>query len=203
MNANWWGLIGEKLNKLVGRVAKSEVIGGIPGSGVDQNNVPYSLTEEFVSVYRMHPLIPGKRLLNSIKQNSYKRQTILHFSTPTLVLTPRQSPFKILLFKTLKKRLMTTLISRMLSTHSESTIPEQSLTTTIPTSCVTYKLQTASSVTWVPLTSFATESAECHGTANSADSFTFPHQSHSPNLQAETGNSHPRSVPSTITTSRR
>jgi hypothetical protein len=61
MNANWWGLIGEKLNKLVGRVAKSEVIGGIPGSGVDQDNVPYSLTEEFVSVYRMHPLIPGKR----------------------------------------------------------------------------------------------------------------------------------------------
>jgi hypothetical protein len=125
MNANWWGLIGGKLNKLVGRVAKSEVIGGIPGSGVDQNNVPYSLTEEFVSVYRMHPLIPGKRLLNSIKQNSYKRQTILHFSTPTLVLTPRQPPFKILPFKTLKRRLMTTLISRMLSTHSESTIPEQ------------------------------------------------------------------------------
>jgi hypothetical protein len=53
------GLIGEKLNNIVGRAAKSEVIGRIPGSGVDRNNVPFSLTEEFVSVYRMHPLIPG------------------------------------------------------------------------------------------------------------------------------------------------
>lgn len=58
MQANWWGLIGEKLNKLIGRVAKSELVGGIPGSGTDQNGVPYSLTEEFVSVYRLHPLIP-------------------------------------------------------------------------------------------------------------------------------------------------
>lgn len=58
MQANWWGLIGEKLHKLIGRVAKNELVGGIPGSGVDQDNVPYSLTEEFVSVYRLHPLIP-------------------------------------------------------------------------------------------------------------------------------------------------
>ena len=61
MSANWWGLVGEKLTKLLGRVSKtSEAISGIPGSGVDQFNVPYSLTEEFVSVYRMHSLVPGK-----------------------------------------------------------------------------------------------------------------------------------------------
>ena len=59
MNANWWGLVGETLTKLLGRISKtSEVISGIPGSGVDQFGVPYSLTEEFVSVYRMHSLIP-------------------------------------------------------------------------------------------------------------------------------------------------
>jgi hypothetical protein len=60
MNANWWGLVGETLTKLLGRVFnnKSEVISGIPGSGDDQFGVPYSLTEEFVSVYRMHSLIP-------------------------------------------------------------------------------------------------------------------------------------------------
>jgi hypothetical protein len=59
MSANWWGLVGEKLTKLLGRISKtSEVISGIPGSGVDQFGVPYSLTEEFVSVYRMHSLVP-------------------------------------------------------------------------------------------------------------------------------------------------
>ncbi|KAJ9644419.1 hypothetical protein H2204_001771 [Knufia peltigerae] len=59
MNANWWGLVGESLTKMLGRISKtSEVISGIPGSGVDQFGVPYSLTEEFVSVYRMHSLIP-------------------------------------------------------------------------------------------------------------------------------------------------
>tara|TARA_R110002060_G_scaffold14193_4_gene19883 strand:- start:958 stop:1233 length:276 start_codon:yes stop_codon:yes gene_type:complete len=63
LNANWWGLIGEKLHKLVGRIAKNEIIGGIPGSGVDFHNVPFSLTEEFVSVYRLHPLIPGTKIL--------------------------------------------------------------------------------------------------------------------------------------------
>jgi hypothetical protein len=59
MNTNWWGLVGETLTKKLGRISKtSEVISGIPGSGVDQFGVPYSLTEEFVSVYRMHSLIP-------------------------------------------------------------------------------------------------------------------------------------------------
>jgi len=59
MNANWWGLVGEKLTKMLGRISKtSEIISGIPGSGVDQDNVPYSITEEFVAVYRLHSLIP-------------------------------------------------------------------------------------------------------------------------------------------------
>ena len=36
----------------------SEVISGIPGSATDHHGAPYSITEEFVAVYRMHPLIP-------------------------------------------------------------------------------------------------------------------------------------------------
>ena len=60
MAANWWGIVGETLTKLVGRISKtSEAISGIPGSGADQFGVPFCLTEEFVSVYRMHSLIPG------------------------------------------------------------------------------------------------------------------------------------------------
>ncbi|KAK6344567.1 hypothetical protein TWF696_008198 [Orbilia brochopaga] len=59
MSANWWGLVGERLTKLLGRISKtSEAISGIPGSGVDHYGIPFSLTEEFVSVYRMHSLIP-------------------------------------------------------------------------------------------------------------------------------------------------
>jgi hypothetical protein len=58
LHTNWWGLEGERLDKLVGRLTKNEVIRGIPGSPTNFSGVPYSLTEEFVCVYRMHPLIP-------------------------------------------------------------------------------------------------------------------------------------------------
>lgn len=58
MRANWWGLAMENVHKLFGRISGSELISGIPGSATDHFGVPYSLTEEFVAVYRMHPLIP-------------------------------------------------------------------------------------------------------------------------------------------------
>ena len=58
MNANWWGIAGEKIHKLIGRISSSEAISGIPGSPTNHFGVPYSLTEEFVSVYRMHALVP-------------------------------------------------------------------------------------------------------------------------------------------------
>ena len=60
MKANWWGLATERVNKLLGRVSESEVISGIPGSKTNHFGVPYSITEEFVAVYRMHPLIPDE-----------------------------------------------------------------------------------------------------------------------------------------------
>lgn len=50
MNTNWWGLVGETLTKLLGNFSSSEIVSGIPGSGADQDGVPCSLTEEFVSV---------------------------------------------------------------------------------------------------------------------------------------------------------
>ena len=58
MRANWWGLAGETIKNLFGRLSGSELVSGIPGSAADHYGVPYSLTEEFVAVYRMHPLIP-------------------------------------------------------------------------------------------------------------------------------------------------
>ena len=58
MSANWWGLQGERLHRLFGRLSEDEAMSGIPGSATDHFGVPYSLTEEFVAVYKMHPLIP-------------------------------------------------------------------------------------------------------------------------------------------------
>jgi hypothetical protein len=58
MRANWWGLLGEHIKNMFGRVSGSELLSGIPGSATEDFGVPYTLTEEFVGVYRMHPLIP-------------------------------------------------------------------------------------------------------------------------------------------------
>jgi hypothetical protein len=65
MRINWWGLAGEKVARRRGRLGRSDLISGIPGSPVDHHGVPYALTEEFVAVYRMHPLLPDDYLLRS------------------------------------------------------------------------------------------------------------------------------------------
>jgi hypothetical protein len=62
MRANWWGILGKRL----GRLSSNEVLGGIPGSSADHHGVPYSLTEEFVAVYRMHPLLPDDFTFRSL-----------------------------------------------------------------------------------------------------------------------------------------
>jgi hypothetical protein len=58
LRADWWGLAGERLSRLVGRIGDGELISGVVGSETDHFGVPYAITEEFVAVYRMHPLIP-------------------------------------------------------------------------------------------------------------------------------------------------
>lgn len=57
MSANWYGALGETFRSRIGRVGDSEALSGIIGSTADHHSAPFSLTEEFVSVYRMHPLI--------------------------------------------------------------------------------------------------------------------------------------------------
>jgi hypothetical protein len=73
MRANWWGLVGERIYKVFGRVSKSEVISGIMGSPLDHHGAPYSLTEEFTSVYRLHPLLPDELTFRSSAQNATLR----------------------------------------------------------------------------------------------------------------------------------
>jgi hypothetical protein len=66
LRANWWGLAGEQVDKKFGRLTSSEVIRGIPGSPTNHHDVPYALTEEFVGVYKMHPLIPDDFTFRSL-----------------------------------------------------------------------------------------------------------------------------------------
>jgi hypothetical protein len=77
LRTNWWGLEGEKLDKLLGRLTKSEVVRGIPGSPTALHGVPYSLTEEFVCVYRMHPLIPDDYSFRSLADNKLLQERTL------------------------------------------------------------------------------------------------------------------------------
>lgn len=58
LRANWWGLQTERLHRLFGRLTPNEVVSGIPGSATEHHTAPFSITEEFVAVYRMHPLMP-------------------------------------------------------------------------------------------------------------------------------------------------
>ena len=65
MRGNWWGLVGEKLGNTFGRISDSEEISGIPGSPTDHHTADYAITEEFVAVYRMHPLMPDDFVFRS------------------------------------------------------------------------------------------------------------------------------------------
>ncbi len=57
MHANWYGVLPRWVRDRFGHVG-TEMIGGIVGSNQEHHAAPYSITEEFVSVYRLHPLLP-------------------------------------------------------------------------------------------------------------------------------------------------
>ena len=67
LRANWYGLAEERIHRLLGRISRSELVSGIPGSETDHFGIPYSITEEFVAVYRMHPLIPDEYRFRSVR----------------------------------------------------------------------------------------------------------------------------------------
>jgi len=66
MRGNWWGLAGERIHRLLGRLGTSEVVSGIPGSPTEHHAAPFAIPEEFVSVYRMHPVIPDEFVFRSV-----------------------------------------------------------------------------------------------------------------------------------------
>ena len=58
MKGNWWGFATERIKKVLRRISEGELVSGIPGSETNHHGADFCLTEEFVSVYRMHALMP-------------------------------------------------------------------------------------------------------------------------------------------------
>jgi heme peroxidase len=68
MSVNWRGLLG-KFGDLTDAFDDDELLNGIIGSATDHHTAPYAMTEEFVAVYRMHPLMPDEFTFRSITTN--------------------------------------------------------------------------------------------------------------------------------------
>jgi hypothetical protein len=58
--ANWYGAPKDWLTQLGVWLIDAHALKGIPQTFPNHHTAPYSLTEEFVAVYRMHPLIPDE-----------------------------------------------------------------------------------------------------------------------------------------------
>jgi hypothetical protein len=80
MHTNWYGLAGDELQDVFKFLNESEVLGGIPGSETNHHSAPYSLTEEFVSVYRMHALIPDEFVIRSTENDA----TVARYELPEI-----------------------------------------------------------------------------------------------------------------------
>ncbi len=74
MRASWWGILGEWFYRRFGRVGRGSILSGYPGSRKDHYGVPFTLTEEFVSVYRLHPLLPDDFRFRSAANNEFLQE---------------------------------------------------------------------------------------------------------------------------------
>ena len=57
LKTNWYGRF-SRLQNVFPKLADNDIFSGIPGSPTEHHGVPFTMTEEFVSVYRMHTLMP-------------------------------------------------------------------------------------------------------------------------------------------------
>src|SRR4030095_15240501 len=64
LRTNWHGRF-STLQTIIPQLAENDIFSGIPGSPTDHTGTPFSLTEEFVSVYRMHTLMPDHFTIRS------------------------------------------------------------------------------------------------------------------------------------------
>ena len=81
LRANWFGPgRGAAARTRSGGISSSELISGIPGAATEHYGVPYSLTEEFAAVYRMHPLVPDDWSIRAARRRPAARR--LHAARP-------------------------------------------------------------------------------------------------------------------------
>jgi hypothetical protein len=78
MKVNWSGLTKEELQEVFEFLDDKDYLGGIVGSKAEHHSAPYSLTEEFVAVYRMHPLIPDDYAFHSLATGRLLENRALH-----------------------------------------------------------------------------------------------------------------------------
>lgn len=65
-----YGFLGKKFKDLFGNICGPVLTGLVGLKKPRDHGVPYSLTEEFVSVYRVHSLLPDEIVLRNIKSTS-------------------------------------------------------------------------------------------------------------------------------------
>jgi len=79
LRTNWSGLL-PGLQKIFPKLNDKDLLSGIPGSPTDHHTAPYSLTEEFAAVYRMHSLLPDDYTFRSVVNHAVLGQ----FELPAL-----------------------------------------------------------------------------------------------------------------------
>jgi hypothetical protein len=70
MNANWYGMLPKWAKSRIPRIDALEGIFGVVGGAQEHHAAPYAITEEFASVYRLHPLIPDDWEMRSHKSGA-------------------------------------------------------------------------------------------------------------------------------------
>ena len=174
MNANWWGVLSANVKKAFGRVSESEGFSGIPGSETNHHAAPFALTEEFVAVYRMHPLMRDDIELRRVADGSpvgtvplpalLKDGARAHID-PTPPVTPDAPPAP---------------PARLRGAWPTGFTPSAPATrgrwccATTPTTCGTLRGRTATASTWPPSMCCATGSGACRATTASANCCTCP-----------------------------
>jgi hypothetical protein len=71
MKTNWYGLLKDETVEVLKFLKDNEFWNGIPGSRTEHHAAPYSLTEEFAAVYRMHPLMPDSFTFRSAASGAF------------------------------------------------------------------------------------------------------------------------------------
>jgi hypothetical protein len=66
LRTNWYGRF-SRLQNVFPKLAENDIFSGIPGSPTEHHAAPFTMTEEFVTVYRMHTLMPDHFTIVSAK----------------------------------------------------------------------------------------------------------------------------------------